>query len=111
MVYIAGGRYPVGEDEPFEYLGQKIKGHMPRHEIEIARDQEHGRLDRMELVGDVIHREQGAQRVRVADRRERAILRVELGDRLRRGRPTELRRIPENDRGVTPAGRQQRAVG
>ena len=36
LAEIPSGRYPIGEDEPFEYLGQMIRSHMPRHEVEIA---------------------------------------------------------------------------
>jgi formylglycine-generating enzyme required for sulfatase activity len=36
LVAIAGGRYPMGEDEVFEYLGHRIEAHMPRHEVEVA---------------------------------------------------------------------------
>jgi formylglycine-generating enzyme required for sulfatase activity len=36
MIEIPGGRYPMGEDEPFEYLGEEIRSHVPRHEVELA---------------------------------------------------------------------------
>ena len=35
MVALPGGKYPIGEDEVFEYLGQRIEAHMPRHEVEV----------------------------------------------------------------------------
>ncbi len=35
MVEIAGGRYPIGEDEPFENVGKVIDSHIPRHEVEV----------------------------------------------------------------------------
>lgn len=35
MIEIAGGCYPLGEGEPFEYLGETIRSHTPRHEVEV----------------------------------------------------------------------------
>jgi serine/threonine protein kinase/formylglycine-generating enzyme required for sulfatase activity len=35
MVEIAGGRYPMGEDEPFESFGLVAASHIPQHEVEI----------------------------------------------------------------------------
>jgi formylglycine-generating enzyme required for sulfatase activity len=35
MVEIAGGRYPMGDDEPYAFLGMVHEGHTPRHEVEI----------------------------------------------------------------------------
>ena len=32
---IPAGRYPMGEDEPFENFGDSWTAHMPRHEVEI----------------------------------------------------------------------------
>ncbi len=36
VVAIAGGVYPIGDDEPIEYIGGTTTAHIPRHEVEIA---------------------------------------------------------------------------
>ncbi len=36
LVNIPGDRYPIGEDEPWEWMGEAITAHMPRHEVELA---------------------------------------------------------------------------
>ncbi len=35
MVEIEGGSYPIGEDEPFEFVGKVVASHIPRHEVQI----------------------------------------------------------------------------
>ncbi len=36
LVAIPGGVYPIGDDEPIEYIGGTTTAHMPRHVVEIA---------------------------------------------------------------------------
>ncbi|MGH2571402.1 MAG: formylglycine-generating enzyme family protein, partial [bacterium] len=36
LVEVPGGRYPIGEDAPLEYLGLTIRSHVPRHEVVVA---------------------------------------------------------------------------
>jgi len=36
MVDIPGGRYPIGDDEPYEIYGTVTESHMPRHTVELA---------------------------------------------------------------------------
>jgi formylglycine-generating enzyme required for sulfatase activity len=36
LVAIDGGRYPIGEDEAFDFLGHRMEGHMPAHEVELS---------------------------------------------------------------------------
>ena len=35
MVEIPGGRYPIGEEEPLEFVGKVFEGHVPRHDVEV----------------------------------------------------------------------------
>src|SRR5206468_5584882 len=35
LAEIRAGRYPMGEDEPFEYMGYTWTDHMPRHEVAV----------------------------------------------------------------------------
>jgi formylglycine-generating enzyme required for sulfatase activity len=36
VVEIAGGRYPIGDNDSFEFLGIVDKNHVPRHEVDIG---------------------------------------------------------------------------
>ena len=36
LAEIPAGRYPIGEDEPFEYFGDTWTDHMPSHEVQVA---------------------------------------------------------------------------
>lgn len=36
VVQVPAGRYPIGEDEPFEYPGQTDADHVPRHDVEVS---------------------------------------------------------------------------
>ena len=37
LVEIPGGTYPIGDDDPIEYVGGTTAAHMPRHEVAVAR--------------------------------------------------------------------------
>jgi hypothetical protein len=52
--------------------------HRRERRIAVAAQQEHGHPELRQLVGDVVHREQRAKRVRVADRLELPILLVKF---------------------------------
>src|SRR5207249_8744144 len=68
-----------GEDD--ELRAADLPMHHPhrrKRRVAVAADQEDGHPELWQVVGDVVHREQRAERVRVADRRELPVLLVEL---------------------------------